>query len=254
MSSNLIYLITGANRGIGKGLTESLLSRPSTTVIAAVRDLEKSTPILNAIPKATGSKLILVKLDSQIESDAAEAVSQLQNDHGISSVDVVIANAGISYSGGPVVKTTIEALRDHFNTNSIGPVVLFQAFRPLLKASKGGNPLFIALSSIIGSIGAQESLAVLPPIFSPYGASKTALNWLIRRIHFEEPWLTSFVFHPGLVLTEMSVSIGGPNVNPVDLGAITVDVSVGGMLKTIDSATREISGTFQVYDGGVLPW
>lgn len=254
MSSNLTYLITGANRGIGKGLTTSLLSRPSTTVIAAVRDVAKSAPILDAIPKAAGSKLIVVKLDSQIESDAADAVSQLQKDHGISSIDVVIANAGISHSGGPVVQTTAEGLRDHFNTNTIGPVLLFQAVRPLLKASRGGNPLFIAISSIIGSIGAQDALAAISPVFSPYGASKTALNWLVRRIHLEEPWLTSFVIHPGLVLTEMAASVAGPDVDPAKFGAITVDASVGGIFRVIDSASREISGTFQQYNGEVLPW
>ncbi|KAF2193029.1 short-chain dehydrogenase [Zopfia rhizophila CBS 207.26] len=238
MSSHLTYLITGANRRIGKGFTASLLQRPSTTVIAT----------------AAGSKVIIVKLDSQAESDAANAVLQLQEEYGITSLDVVIANAGIAHSGNRIAENSTEAIRDHFNTNTIGPVLLFQAVQPLLKASKSGSPIFIAISTLIGSIGGQESLAGFPAKFSPYGASKAASNWFIRRIHFDEPWLTSFVFHPGLVLTDMASTVSGPGVNPVTLGAITVDVSVNGMLKTMESASREISGTLQNYDGATLPW
>jgi NAD(P)-dependent dehydrogenase (short-subunit alcohol dehydrogenase family) len=94
-----------------------------------------------------------------------------------------------------------------------------------------------------------------PNTASPYGGSKTALNWFVRRLHFEEPWLTSFVFHPGLVETDLAAaSVAGTGVALKDLGAITVDTSVAGMVKTIDSATRDISGTFQNYDGAVNPW
>lgn len=41
--SELTYLITGSNRGIGKAILETLIITPHTTVIAAVRD-ERSLP------------------------------------------------------------------------------------------------------------------------------------------------------------------------------------------------------------------
>lgn len=85
--------------------------------------------------------------------------------------------------------------------------------------------------------------------------SKTALNWFVRRLHFEEPWLTSFVFHPGLVETDMTANVtAGSGLSLKDLGGISVETSVAGMTKTIDSSTRETSGTFQNYDGAVNPW
>jgi norsolorinic acid ketoreductase len=174
------YLITGANRGIGKGLTAALLQRPHTTIIAGVRDPAVSATILDSLPTAAGSKVIVVKIDSQSETDAKEAVSQLSTQHNITSLDVVIANAGIAHSGTSVAQTSSESLRDHLNTNAIGPVLLFQAFRPLLQASKCGNPVFLATSTVVGSIGGQEALAGLPPVLSPYGASKAALNWVVR--------------------------------------------------------------------------
>ncbi|CAG5150110.1 uncharacterized protein ALTATR162_LOCUS2551 [Alternaria atra] len=253
MSSSLTYLITGANRGIGKGFTSTLLQRSNTTVIAAVRDVAKSTPELESLPQASGSKLIIVKLDSSVEADPKNAVAELQLKHGITSLDIVIANAGIAHSGSTIANTSSDALRDHFAVNTIGPILLFQAVKPLLQASKSGNPIFLAISTVIGSIGAQAMLAGFPQVFSPYGASKAALNWAFARIHFEESWLTAYVTHPGLVLTDMGSGLASPEELKA-AGAITVEESVNGVLSTLDKADRGISGTFQNYDGTTLPW
>jgi norsolorinic acid ketoreductase len=253
MSSSLTYLITGANRGIGKGFTSTLLQRPNTTVIAAVRDVAKSTSTLESLPKASGSKLIIIKLDSSSEADPKNAVAQLQSEHGITALDIVIANAGIAHSGTTVANTTSDALRDHFAVNTIGPILLFQAFKPLLQASKSGNPIFLGISTAIGSMALQPSFSSFPNVFSPYGASKAALNWAVTRIALEEPWATAYVTHPGLVLTDMGSGVGSPEELEA-AGAITVEQSVDGVLSTLDKADRKISGTYQSYDGTTLPW
>ncbi|KAG9192765.1 norsolorinic acid ketoreductase [Alternaria panax] len=253
MSSSLTYLITGANRGIGKGFTSTLLQRPNTTVIAGVRDVAKSTSALEALTKASGSKLIIVKIDSSVETDPKNAVAELQSKHGITSLDVVIANAGIAHSGSTVINTTSDALRDHFAVNTIAPILLLQAVKPLLQASKSGNPIYLGISTAIGSIGAQAMLASFPQVFSPYGASKAALNWTFARIHFEETWLTAYVTHPGLVLTDMGTGLATADELKA-AGAITVEESINGVLSTLDKADRNISGTFQNYDGTTLPW
>ena len=253
MSSPLTYLITGANRGIGKGFTSTLLQRPNTTVIAGVRDVAKSTSALESLPKASGSKLIIVKIDSSDEADPKNAVAELQSKHGITSLDVVIANAGIAHSGTTIINTSSDALRDHFAVNTIGPILLFQAVKPLLQASKSGNPIYLGISTVIGSMGAQAMLAGFPQVFSPYGASKAALNWAFARIHFEESWLTSYVTHPGLVMTDMGSAMADPEALKA-AGAITVEQSVNGVLSTLDKADRNLSGTFQNWDGTTLPW
>ncbi|KAJ4311883.1 hypothetical protein N0V94_007730 [Neodidymelliopsis sp. IMI 364377] len=251
MSQNLKYLITGANRGIGKGLTSALLQRPNTTVIAGVRDIANSTSVLGALPKADGSKLIIVKLDSQSESDPANAVSELAKTHSITSLDVLIANAGIAHSGAKVSAGSAAALRDHFETNTIGPILLFQAFVPLLKTS--ADPKFLAISTFLGSIGAQEQFPAGD--FSPYGPSKAALNWLVKRVHIEEEWLTAYVSHPGLVITDMSRAFTGDEETAKKMGGIPVEASVEGLLKTLDGSSRkETGGQFMSYDGSVLPW
>ncbi|KAJ4169132.1 hypothetical protein NW754_011066 [Fusarium falciforme] len=230
MSSSTV-LITGANRGIGQGFTKTFLAKPSTTVVVAVRNPEHPTSkALQDLPKADGSKLVTIQLDSTKPEDAATAVAKLKSEHGISSLDIVIANAGIAQDGG-------------------------RATADLLQASKTGNPIFVAISTLIGSIGSMEALAAFPSTHSPYGGSKAELNWFIRRLHFEEPWLTSFVFHPGLVETDLAAgAVAKAGVKLADIGAISVETSVTAMVSTIDKATRDISGTFQNYDGTKLPW
>ncbi|KAF4832136.1 Norsolorinic acid ketoreductase nor1 [Colletotrichum tropicale] len=258
MSANQTYLITGANRGIGKGFVTALLARPSTTVIAGVRDpSSSSSKALASLPKGASSTLILVKIDSSIEADPAAAVATLQDEHAITAIDTVIANAGISHTSGPVRETASAPALDHFRVNSIAPLLLFAAAAPLLR--KSANPVFVAISSAIGSVGLQENLAKLFPPgvgLSPYGASKATLNWLVKRLSVEEEWVTAFVFHPGLVETDMSAALAEKNgvADAKSLGAITVETSVGGMVKVIDGATKEVSGKFKNYDGTDLPW
>ncbi|KAK6207009.1 aflatoxin biosynthesis ketoreductase nor-1 [Colletotrichum tabaci] len=252
MSSPSTYLITGANRGIGRGFVQRILQKPSTTVIAAVRDPSHPTSkALADLPKGPDTKLIIVKLDSTVETDATDAVAQLR-EQGIDSLDLVIANAGIAQGGTSVRNTSIANTQKHFNVNVIGPLTLFQATADLLKATKTGSPKFVAISTIVGSIGSQEVLSNFPEMSSPYGASKAALNWFIRLLSFEEPWLTSWVFHPGVVETDLS---SGGGVDLKALGAISVETSVADMVKTTWSIDpKDLSGTFRNHDGTIIPW
>lgn len=254
MSEQSTYLVTGAGRGIGLGLAEAILQKPGVTLIAAVRDVAKATSALEVIPKAEGSSLIIVKIDSQNDSDPAAAAKQLGEEHGITSIDVIIANAGIAHSGAPVSKASPDALREHHNVNSVAPIILFQAFLPLLKASK--NPVFIPISTSVASVALLEHLTkIFPPVLAPYGASKAALNYLVTRLHFEETWLTTFVVHPGLVVTEMGSGLISTSEDAASLGAIDVPTSAAGLFKLASEATREkYGGSFRNWDGTTVPW
>lgn len=184
-------LITGANRGIGLGLTKVFLMRPSTTVVAAVRD-PSSAKSLSSLPTAADSRLIVVKVDSTSSTDALSAVDSLKS-QGISHLDVVIANSGIASHYGPAASTPLEEARAHFEVNALGPLALFQATMPLLQKSDV-TPKFVAVSTILSSLGDMEQM---PMPTTAYGSSKAALNYIVRKIHFENEWLIVFPIHPG---------------------------------------------------------
>ncbi|TKW57063.1 Norsolorinic acid ketoreductase, partial [Colletotrichum tanaceti] len=205
--------------------------------------------------KAEGSALVLVKIDVTAASDAAAAVSSLQRDHGIAAVDVVIANAGV---GSPISRTidiVPETALQLFAVNAVGPVTLVNAAAALLRASaREGGPVFMAVSSSLGSIGAQAAIyEAFSASFAPYGATKSALNWFVHRLHLEEPWLTSFACHPGVVRTDMNSSMDDDVLESI--GAISVEESVGSMMALLDTASRKTTGgSFRSYDGSTLPW
>ncbi|MCJ1393950.1 hypothetical protein MMC18_006827 [Xylographa bjoerkii] len=199
MSTPTTYLITGANRGIGRGLLEVYLSRPNSTVVAGVRDPSNDTSkSLNSVAVGKGSKLIIVKLDSLSETDAKSAVQLLKSEHGIDHLDVVIANSGIANYYGSALETPISELRDHINVNTIGSLVLFQATWSLLQVSQ--SPKFILVSTGIASLGMMEHI---PMPTTAYGSSKAAANYIVLKIHYENPQLTIFPLHPGWVQTDM---------------------------------------------------
>ncbi|MCJ1420680.1 hypothetical protein MMC32_007039 [Xylographa parallela] len=248
-SSASVVLITGANRGIGRGLVEEYLSRPNSTVVAAVRDPSNVTSqSLGTIAVAKGSKLITVKIDSLSETDAKAAVETLKESYGISKLDVVIANSGIGKYFGQAGETPISEIRDHLDVNYIGTLVLFQATLPLLEAS--ADPKFVLVSSFLGSLGDMEKYQL--PVLS-YGASKAAANYMIRKIHFEYPKLTIFSMSPGWVQTEM----GNGAAEHVGMSEAphTIQQSCQGIQSQIDEATKEkSSGLFLSFDGTTVPW
>jgi NAD(P)-dependent dehydrogenase (short-subunit alcohol dehydrogenase family) len=69
--------------------------------------------------------------------------------------------------------------------NVNGPLVLFQATYPLLRASTPA-PKFVAVSSVAGSIVAG---APSPFRGTAYGASKAALNFVVRKLRAEHAGL-----------------------------------------------------------------
>jgi norsolorinic acid ketoreductase len=180
-------------QGIGRGLLESLLMRPNTTVIAGVRDVESaSSKAITSLPTAQNSRAIVVHIDNLSENSAKDSVKELQSNHGITKLDVVIANAGITNFYGPAISTPLSEVRSHFEVNTVGSLSLFQATWPLLEAAP--SPKFVAVTTGLASIGDMESM---PMPVTAYGASKAALNYLTRKIHFENPSLIAFPISPG---------------------------------------------------------
>lgn len=150
-----IVLITGTNRGIGKGLLELYLAKPNHTVIAANRDPNHATSkALADLPKAEDSSLLLIKIDATVPSDPAEAVKQLSS-HGIDHIDILIANAGIAYIYPKVSEVKVEDMQKHIVPNTYGFIWLYQATLPLLKKSK--NPTWVTM----GSSAAYLTVSVL---------------------------------------------------------------------------------------------
>lgn len=140
-----IVLITGGNRGIGKGLVGLYLAKANHIIIVANRDPEHPTSkSLADLPKAEGTTLLVVKNDATVSTDAAEMVRHLAS-LGIDHLDIVIANAGVAKIWCKVSEVTAEQINDHIGPNIFGFIWLYQATLPLLK--KAAKPMWVTMGS-----------------------------------------------------------------------------------------------------------
>ena len=255
--STFNVLITGTKAGIGQGLLAAFVARPNTTVIAAIRDPPTSKKAQDMVAAITevghGSRIIPVQYDAGQLSSAQELVEGLKNSGGITHLNTVIANAGIASQWGDTKDVQAEEVLTHFQVNTMGPLLLYQATRDLLLAAKGDSiPKFFLISSVVGSVTKGPHI---PFKMVAYGMSKAAGNYFARKANVEEDRIVVVPVHPGWVQTTMgdmpAVKLG------LESAPMTMDFSVERLMKLFDSTDKEASkgGEFLcVGDEGDAPW
>jgi NAD(P)-dependent dehydrogenase (short-subunit alcohol dehydrogenase family) len=128
---------------------------------------------------------------------------------------------------------------DVLRTNALGPLLVAQAFLPLLR--RGASPRIVSLSSGYGSVSANTSGF---PYY--YAASKAALNMLMRSVAADTAGagITTVLLDPGWVRTDM----GGPRA------PVSAPDSVSAMLAVIDALDPRRNGTFLDRHGRPQAW
>jgi len=250
MSGKIVYLISGANRGIGHGLAALLAARPNTIIFAGARD-----PAAQSLKDLSAKypNVHPIKLTSGDQANNEAVASKIQSTAG--QLDVVIANAGIANHYGPVATTPASQFRDHWEVNTLGPVVLFQAVHTLLLASPSGAPIFAVISTGLASMTKYIHLSA-----GAYGSSKAAINFLVKVLDTEHPSLISLAINPGWVATELGNAAASTKGMPQ--APVSLDDSLAGILARIDGATKEKSSgrflTFRSATGNPsdveIPW
>ncbi|KAF5310679.1 hypothetical protein D9619_007935 [Psilocybe cf. subviscida] len=249
-STPTVYFITGAGRGIGLALVQEAIKKSSVYVFAGARTL--SAPLGDIISKHSDrvSFVPYIAADEAVNQAAAKTIADR-----FGRVDIILGVAGIADYMGPAVETPADSFNEHFKINVTGILVLYQAFASLL--GKSSSPKFIPFSSAAASLTAYINL---PAGYTCYGASKVALNYVARKIHFENEWITCFPLAPGIVQTDMaslnrSLDKTGTLAPIQDAMAVSPEVAAGLIIDIADGATRENhGGEFINLDGSKIPW
>ncbi|TFK37008.1 hypothetical protein BDQ12DRAFT_724461 [Crucibulum laeve] len=254
MPPSTVYFITGANRGIGLALVGELVARQlDVTIFAGVRDVVAAHALRTIAEKHTGKVFIVKFVSGDVASNEAIA-KEIQRKFGY--VDVVIPCAAIGNYLGTTLETPPETMTEFLQANVIGVLVLFQAMHHLLKASKS-SPKFVPLSSPVASLTAYISI---PAGYTCYGVSKAAVNYIARRIHYENEWLICFPLSPGIVATDMASSNRTMDktgtLAPIqDAMQISPEEAARALINIIEGSTREKDGgEFINVDGSKIPW
>ncbi|OON68737.1 oxidoreductase [Hymenobacter sp. CRA2] len=183
---NKVWLITGANRGIGAEIVKAALAA-GDYVVAASRHPETAADTFGRT-----SHLTALRLDVTSEADVQRTVQQVIDQHG--RLDVVVNNAGYPLLGA--LETTTDAeVRRQFDTNVFGLLNVTRAVLPHLRRQRAGHILNI--SSMQGVIGAPAS--------SSYSGSKFAVEGLTESLQQEVQPLGIRVtlVEPGTFRTEL---------------------------------------------------
>lgn len=162
-------IVSGTSRGIGYGIVEALSQREGVTIYAGVRDPEGASKLEALAAERPEGRIRIIKLISADAASNRAAAEQIKSEVG--TLDVVIANAGISLSPDPAATVPLNKIQQQIEVNSYGPLVLFQAVQPLLN---GEGAKFMAVSSVVSLMGKDT----LPLQSAAYGGSKALLNFL----------------------------------------------------------------------------
>ncbi len=229
---SLHICITGANRGIGLGLTLSYL-QAGHTVWAVMRQPEQAKELEGA-RRDYGNHLHLIEADVTRETDVNRLAEQL----GENPIDVLINNAGVLMDpAAPFTDIPLEVFRATFETNVFGSIAVTQKLIPALKRSK--HPILAMISSQMGSLQENTSGGSYA-----YRSSKAALNMILKSLAHDYPWLIAVTLHPGWVQTRM----GGPHATT------PVADSIKGITQILSHLEAKDSGSFLDYKGRRLAW
>ncbi|KAF8193051.1 NAD(P)-binding protein [Pholiota molesta] len=255
-NSPKIYLVAGATRGLGLAFVDDIATKDQSAIIyAGARDPSNGAALLIQIAAKYPGRVHVVKYVAGDKEGNDALAKQIAAEHG--RLDTVIANAAIcATTAKKVHETPADKFTDEFSVNTLGPIVLFQSTRELLKASP--LPRFVPISSAGGSVDFIPQMGAMDA--SPYGASKAALNWVTRKIHFENEWLIVFPQCPGPVNTDMA-RLAAEKDKTGQMRAmlatifLTPAAAASKLVDIITASTREKDGgQFHNSDDGRHPW
>jgi NAD(P)-dependent dehydrogenase (short-subunit alcohol dehydrogenase family) len=206
---NRIALVTGANRGIGYEICRQL-GQKGVCVVLTSRDVGKG--------EAAVDKLVAEGLDIHFQPldvtrpDSVESIYKYVQAE-FKRLDILINNAGVYIDDAhSLVKMDYGVYKTTMATNADGPLLLTQAFIPLMREHNYGR--IINVSSGIGE------LSDLSSSWPAYRLSKIMLN-LQTRIFAQELRGSNILINamcPGWVRTDMG---GSAAPHSVEEGADT---------------------------------
>ncbi|WP_138760989.1 SDR family oxidoreductase [Modestobacter altitudinis] len=163
-------LVTGASRGIGLAIAQSLVDRGARVVVTA----RKADALAAAVEQLGGpDKAVAVAGNAGDAEHRAEAVRTAVETFG--SLDCLVGNVGINPVFGPLMDAPLDAFRKILDTNVVSSLGLVQeAWRAWMR-EHGGSVLIVA--SVAG-LKSSEGIAA-------YGVSKAALVNLTTQLAVE---------------------------------------------------------------------
>lgn len=216
---NKVALITGATRGIGKGIALSFAKNGANVAFTYLSSEEKAIALEKEL-QSFGIKAKGYKSDAGDFKAAEELVNAVVSEFG--TVDVLVNNAGIT-KDTLLMRMSEQQWDDVINANLKSVFNMTKAIqKPMLKARSGS---IINMSSVVGVKG--------NPGQSNYAASKAGIIGFTKSIALElgSRNIRCNAIAPGFIETEMTAALDEKVIQqwrdgiPLKRGGTTDDVA-----------------------------
>ncbi|KAH6855205.1 hypothetical protein B0I37DRAFT_302957 [Chaetomium sp. MPI-CAGE-AT-0009] len=180
-----VIIVTGASRGIGLAVAQSLLAASHKVVLVS-----RSTDQLQELKERYPTQVAFLAADMTV-ADTAWKVTELAV-LTFGKIDGVVVNHGMLSPMTRIENASIEEWKKLYDANLFSALALTKEAIPHVRASKG-RMVFVSSGA---ATGAYTS-------WGAYGSSKAALNSLVQHVAVEEPDMTAVAISPGRVDTDM---------------------------------------------------
>ncbi len=191
-----VAVVTGAGRGLGRGVAVALAQR-GHPVVGVARNAAQLTETADLI-RAAGGRMVARPTDVS-DPDAVEALAAFVHEQ-VGPPSILVNAAGVF---GPIAMIRDSEPRDWVQT------VMIDAIAPYLTIRQFVGGMIDAGWGRIVNVTSAASLHPPGPLNSAYGTAKVALNQLTRHLaaELDGTGVTANVIHPGDVKTDMWADI-----------------------------------------------
>jgi 3-oxoacyl-[acyl-carrier protein] reductase len=187
--ANKVAIVTGASRGIGQAIAESLAANGANVVINYARNKGFAQDIVHRIQQ-NGGQALAVQADVSNIADL-EALFQATIEH-FGRIDILVNNAGIMTTK-PLEQVTEQDFDREFAINVKGTYFACQLAAKYLQA---GGRIINFSTSVLGQ---------MVPTYSLYAGTKGAVEQITRQLakEFSPKHITINAVAPGPINTEL---------------------------------------------------
>jgi glucose 1-dehydrogenase/3-oxoacyl-[acyl-carrier protein] reductase len=205
-------LVTGASRGIGRGIAEVFADEGADVAVNYVASAAQAEDVAKYI-QGKGRKAIVVKGDVSKRADAEPMIEKAWKELG--GLDILVNNAGIE-TIVPFLELTDDQWTRLVDINLRGAWLCSQIFcRKAIAEKRKGS---------IVNIGSIQAAKVLPGR-THYAPTKLGLEALTRNMSAEvtPQGIRVNCVHPGLIDTDMTAWVmKSPDILPIVLAQISL--------------------------------
>lgn len=241
---NKIAVVTGAGRGIGRGIALAMAREGAMVVVNYNGSKERAEEVVAEIEK-NGGQAVAVQCNVSDFEQAKEFYANVVKEYG--RIDILVNNAGITRDN-LIMKMSEEEFSDVIQTNLAGTFngIKFVT-RPMMKQRAGRIINIASVSGVIGNMGQAN-----------YSASKAGVIGLTKATAKElaSRNITVNAVAPGFIATEMTDKLNDAvkeeAVKTIPLGEFgkAEDVAEAVVFLASDRA-RYITGQVLCVDGGI---